>query len=70
MSGDLAKRLNDLAHKTEALRSLSHDNFSRNTRNQLKQVFDALRELTTPPEPHKRSIGFVTPEDKGTKGSA
>jgi hypothetical protein len=62
--GDLAKRLDELEHKTEAL-SLSHDNFSRNTRNQLKQVFDVLRELTTPPEPHKRPIGFVTQEDKG-----
>ena len=31
---------------------------------QLKQVFDALRELMTPPEPPKRPIGFITPEDK------
>jgi len=66
--GDLAKRLDELEHKTEAL-SLSHDNFSRNTRNQLKQVFDALRELTAPPEPPKRPIGFVTPEDKDNQGS-
>lgn len=43
--------------------------FSRNTRNQLKQVFDALRELMTPPDPPKRPIGFVTPEDKGKKTS-
>jgi hypothetical protein len=41
--------------------------FSRNTRAQLKQVFDALRELMTPPDPPKRPIGFVTPEDKGKK---
>ena len=66
---ELAKRLAELEQKTEAL-AMSHDTFSRNTRNQLKQVFDALRELTTPPEPHKRPIGFVTQEDKGTKGSA
>ena len=65
--GDLAKRLDELEHKTEAL-SLSHDNFRRNTRNQIKQVFHARRELTTPPEPYKRPIGFVTPENKGTKG--
>jgi hypothetical protein len=40
---------------------------SRNTRNQLKHVFDALRELMAPPDPPKRPIGFVTPEDKGKK---
>jgi len=65
--GDLAKRLGELEEKTEAL-AMSHDTFSRNTRNQLKQVFDALRELMTPPDPHKRPIGFVTPQDKGKKG--
>ena len=61
--GDLAKRLNELEEKTEGL-AMQHDTFSRNTRNQLKQVFDALRELMTPPDPPKRPIGFVTPEDK------
>jgi hypothetical protein len=66
--GDLAKRLDELEQRTEAL-AMSHDTFSRNTRNQLKQVFDALRELMTPPEPPKRPIGFVTPEDEGKKGS-
>jgi anthranilate phosphoribosyltransferase len=40
-----------------------------NTRNQLKQVFNALRELMTPPDPPKRPIGFVHPEDKGKKTS-
>lgn len=64
--GDLAKRLAELEDKTEAL-AMNHDTFSRNTRNQLKQVFDALRELMTPPDPPKRPIGFVTPEDKGSK---
>jgi len=44
--------------------ALAHDTSSRNTRAQLKQVFDALRELMTPPETHKRPIGFVTPQDK------
>jgi hypothetical protein len=38
--GDLAKRLDDLEQKTEAL-AMNQDTFSRNTRNQLKQVFDA-----------------------------
>ena len=32
-----------------------------------EQVFEALRELMTPPDPPKRPIGFVTPEDKGGK---
>jgi hypothetical protein len=63
---DLAKRLGELEDKTEAL-AMSHDTFSRNTRNQLKQVFDALRELMTPPEPTKRPIGFINPEDTGSK---
>src|SRR3989442_1380120 len=36
---------------------------------QLEQVFDAIRELMTPPDPPKRPIGFVTPEDKGKKTS-
>jgi hypothetical protein len=64
--GDLAKRPAELEDKTEAL-TMNHDTFSRNTRNQLKQVFDALRELMTPPDPPKRPIGFISPEDKGGK---
>ena len=49
--------------KTESLER-SHDTFSHNTRLQLRQLLDAVRELTTPPEPHNRAIGFVTREDK------
>jgi hypothetical protein len=64
--GDLAKRLAELEEKTEVL-AMNHDTFSRNTRNQLKQVFDALRELMVPPDPPKRPIGFVTPDDKSKK---
>jgi hypothetical protein len=56
--GDLAKRLAELEDKTEGL-ALTHDTFSRNTRAQIKQIFDALRELMTPPDPPKRPIGFV-----------
>lgn len=67
--GDLAQRLAELENTTEAL-AQQHDTFSRNTRAQLKQVFDALRELMTPPESPKRPIGFVTPEDKGKKVQA
>jgi hypothetical protein len=29
-----------------------------------KIVFEAIGELMTPPEPKRRPIGFVTPEDK------
>jgi hypothetical protein len=67
--GDLAKRLAELEDKTEAI-AMNHDTFSRNTRNQLKQVFEALRELMTPPDPPKRPIGFVTTDDKGNRGKA
>jgi hypothetical protein len=68
--GDLAKRLAELEDKTEAL-AMKHDTFSHNTRAQLKKVFDALRELMTPPDPPKRPIGFINPEDmdKKTSGS-
>jgi len=58
---DLASRLVELEEKTEQL-GFEHENFSRNTRNQFKQVFDALRDLMTPPSPPKRPIGFVTDE--------
>lgn len=66
---DLADRLSSLEEKTEAL-AMSHDTFSRNTRNQLRQMFDALRELTMPPDPPKRPIRFVTQEDKPGKPSS
>ena len=59
--GDLAERLAELEERTDAL-ALQHDSFSRNTRAQLKQVFEAIRELMTPPDPPKRPIGFVTPD--------
>lgn len=65
---ELAKRLDALEAKTEAL-ALQHDSFSRNTRVQLKQVFDALRELMTPPAPPKRPIGFV-PQNEGKEKPA
>ena len=66
---DLAKRLIDLELSTERL-ELSHDNFSRNTRNQLRKVFETLRELADkvtpvePASPAKRSIGFLPLDDK------
>jgi hypothetical protein len=33
-------------------------------------VFDALRQIMTPPDPPKRSIGFFTHEDKDKKPSS
>ena len=65
--GALAKWLAELEGKTGAL-ALQHDSFSRNTRAQLKQVFEPIRELMTPPDPPKRPIGFVTPENRKEKG--
>jgi len=44
---EMAERLDDLEQKTEGL-ALSHETFSRNTRLQLKQLFDAIRALITP----------------------
>jgi hypothetical protein len=67
--GDLAKRLDDLEASTDAL-ATSHDSFSRQTQAQLKQVFDALRALMTPPDPPKRPIGFVTSKGSSSKASS
>jgi hypothetical protein len=63
---ELAKRLDELEQKSEAL-AMSHETFSRNTRAQLKQVFDALCALMAPPDPPKRPIGFVHSDDKSSK---
>lgn len=49
---------------------MNYDTFSRNTRNQLNQLLDALRELITPLDLLKRPIGFISPEDKGKKASS
>ncbi len=59
---DVAQRLAELEMKTESL-DLSHDTFSRNTRLQLRQLLEAVRELTTPVEPPRRPIGFITPDE-------
>jgi len=64
---ELAAKLDALEQKTELL-SLQHETFAGNTRAQLKQVFEALRQLMMPPTiQSRRPIGFVTSEDK--KGS-
>jgi hypothetical protein len=67
---ELALRLDELENKTD-LMSLKQETFEHNTRVQLKQIIDALRELTAPPPaPTKRPIGFVTPDDPPAKPKA
>ena len=67
---ELALRLDELENKAD-LMELKHDTFAHNTRVQLKQVFDAIRELMEPMETvKKRSIGFVTPEEPPSKPKA
>ncbi len=67
---DLAQKLAELENKTEMM-AVQHDTFAHNTRAQLKQVFDAIRELMGPADtPKKRPIGFVTPEEKPNKPKA
>ena len=67
---DLAQRLDELENQSE-LMSLKHDTFEHNTRVQLKQIFETIRELMAPAEPvQKRPIGFVTPDDAPAKPKA
>ena len=67
---DLAAKLEELETKTE-LMSVQHDTFAHNTRAQLKQVFEAIRELMGPPDaPKKRPIGFVMPKETLSKPKA
>ena len=67
---ELALRLDDLERKTE-LMSLKHDNFEQDTRIQLKEIFDAIRELMAPPQPAaKRPIGFVTLDDQPNRSKS
>lgn len=60
---DLAAKLQVLEKQTEQL-ALRHDTFAADTRRQLRLVFDAIRELMRAPEPRRRPIGFVTPEER------
>lgn len=60
---DLAAKLAELERKTEAL-ALRQDTLATNTRTQLKQVFEAIRELMAPEQPTSRPIGFVTGESR------
>jgi hypothetical protein len=58
---ELAQKLEQLEHKVEQL-ATRHDALTAETREQFKQVVEALRRLMTPPEPARRPIGFVTPK--------
>lgn len=61
---ELAVKLDALEQKTERL-SLQQESFAGNTRAQLKQVFEALRQMMAPPpDPPRRPIGFVHPQEK------
>jgi phage regulator Rha-like protein len=64
---ELAKQLEQLEQKIEAV-SFKHDTLASNTRAQFKEVFEALRALMSPPEPKKRPIGFVVPEEEKKDG--
>lgn len=60
---ELARRLDELEKRAE-LAAWKHDSFEQHTQLQLRQIFDAIRELMAQPEPpKKRPIGFVTPDD-------
>ncbi|WP_147376892.1 hypothetical protein [Noviherbaspirillum saxi] len=66
---ELALRLDELENKAE-LMELKHDTFSHNTRVQLKQVFDAIRELMTPPAPSPKPDRLRCPGEKPNKPKA
>ena len=52
---DLARKLSDIEKKYDA---------------QFKVVFDAIRQLMTPPEPKKRKIGFEVRESRARYGTS
>lgn len=61
---ELAAKLDELERRLQTL-AVRQDTLAANTRMQLKQVFEAIRELMSPPEStKKRPIGFVTDEKK------
>jgi hypothetical protein len=59
----LAKKLDEVERKTEAL-VVEHDALAASTRAQFKEVIEALRALMRPPDPARRPIGFVTPQER------
>lgn len=67
---ELALRLDELESKAD-LMTVQHDTFSHTTRIQLRQVFEAIRELMATPEPAKKqAIGFVALEEKPARPKA
>jgi hypothetical protein len=60
---ELAKRLDELEATTQH-HAFKNDAFANTTRKQLKDIFEALRQLTAPHNPPKRPIGFVTDSAK------
>ncbi len=60
---ELAKKLKELEQKTEAL-AFKHDQLAASTRAQFREVIEALRALMNPPEPKRRPIGFIAPEER------
>jgi hypothetical protein len=63
-SKELTLRLGELESRT-ALLAIQHDNFEQETRAQIRQIFEAVRQLMAKPEPTpKRPIGFLTPDEK------
>jgi phage regulator Rha-like protein len=65
----LARKLEELERKAEAL-AAKHDALATSTHAQFKEVIEALRALMNPPAPRTRPIGFVTPPEKKSGGTA
>ncbi len=65
-NADLGRRLADL-EKQSLFVADQHATFRDDTQLQLKKIFEAIRQLMFQPEPVKRSIGFVPPEDRAAK---
>jgi small-conductance mechanosensitive channel len=60
---ELAHLLDELENKADLI-EVKHDTFAHNTRLQLKQVFDAIRELMVAPEPESESESESESEKK------
>jgi len=55
----LAAQLDKLERRVESL-AMRHDSLADETREQFRNVIEALRQLMSTPEPNRRPIGFVT----------
>ena len=63
----LAKKLDEVERKTEAL-VVEHDALAASTRARFREVIEALRALTRAPDPARRPIGFVIPQERKKTG--